>query len=193
MTSTDIPRERASSKLYPRYNHTRTVTRAIHITTGTNTALMSSANLAMGGLVAFASSTRAIILARVVSEPTCVALNLSTPSPFIVPVLTLSPGCFGIGMLSPVSMDSSTYDFPSITTPSTGIASPGFIITTSPTFTDSTETSTSSPFRSKVAVLGARSISLLTASVVLLLETASKYFPTVIRVRIIAQDSKYRS
>ena len=45
----------------------------------------------------------------------------------------------GIG--SPVSIDSSTADAPSVTTPSTGIRSPGFTITRSSTSTASTATS----------------------------------------------------
>ena len=51
-------------------------------------------------------------------------------------------------------------------------------------------TVTSAPSRSRVAVLGASFIRLLSASVVLPLERASSILPTVIRVRIMAADSK---
>ena len=44
-----------------------------------------------------------------------------------------------------------------------------------------------------MAVLGARSISLVMASLVFPLALASKNLPKVIRVKIIAADSKYRS
>lgn len=51
-------------------------------------------------------------------------------------------------------------------------------------------TVTSAPSRTSVAVLGASFIRLLRASVVLPLERASSILPTVIRVRIMAADSK---
>ncbi len=57
--------------------------------------------------------------------------------------MTSSPGPFPTGMDSPVSMDSSTAERPSVTTPSTGIFSPGRTITRSPTSTSSTGTSIS--------------------------------------------------
>ncbi len=96
-------------------------------------------------------------------------------------------------MLSPVKADSSTKDCPSIITPSTGSESPGFIIIISPVLTNSTGTCSSIPFLSTVAVFGVKSISFLMASDVFLLERASKNLPSVISVRIMAADSKYRS
>ena len=55
-------------------------------------------------------------------------------------------------------------------------------------------TSLSSPFSvSRIAVLGDKSISFVIASPVFPLERLSRYLPTVISVRIIPADSKYRS
>ena len=52
------------------------------------------------------------------------------------------------------------------------------------------DTSISWPFRRIVAVFGASFMRLFRASVVLPLERASSILPTVIRVRIMAADSK---
>ena len=93
-------------------------------------------------------------------------------------------------MLSPVRADSFTALLPSSTTPSTGIFSPGRTTNTSPCCTCSMGTVTSAPLRSSVAVLGARFIRPFRASVVLPLERASNVLPTVIRVRMVAADSK---
>ena len=54
-------------------------------------------------------------------------------------------------------------------------------------------TGTSLPSRRRVAVLGASFIRLLRALVVLPLLRASSILPTVMRVRIMAADSKYSS
>ncbi len=97
------------------------------------------------------------------------------------------------GMLSPVTADSSTDDLPSITIPSAAADSPGFIINISPVTISLALITCSIPSLITVAVLGARSISFVTASLVLLLERVSRNFPTVIRVKIIPADSKYKS
>ena len=93
-------------------------------------------------------------------------------------------------MLSPVSADSSTALFPSIMIPSTGMLSPGRTAKISPTFTFSIETSVSLPSFNNTAVLGASFIRLFNASVVFPFERASSILPTVIRVSIMAADSK---
>ena len=103
---------------------------------------------------------------------------------------TASPGALSTGMLSPVRADSLTALVPSRTTPSTGIFSPGRTAKTSPRRTCPTGTVTSLPSRSRVAVWGASFIRLLRASVVRPLERASSILPTVMRVRIMAADSK---
>ena len=93
-------------------------------------------------------------------------------------------------MLSPVSVDSSTALLPSITTPSTGMLSPGRTRNTSSFATCSIGTVISAPFLSTVAVFGASFIRLLSASVVLPFERASSIFPSVMRASIMAADSK---
>ena len=77
-----------------------------------------------------------------------------------------------------------------MTTPSTGMLWPGRMMTMSPGSTSSTGTSSSTPLRSTTAVLGARSISLVMASLVLDLERASSHLPKVISVRMVAAPSK---
>ena len=56
--------------------------------------------------------------------------------------MTSSPAALPTGMLSPVTMLSSTAERPSTTTPSTAIFSPGRTRTTSPTATAAIGTST---------------------------------------------------
>ena len=103
---------------------------------------------------------------------------------------TSSPTPLSTGTLSPVKADSSTAPEPERITPSTGILSPGRTIKTSPFFTCSTGTATSVSSRSNVACWGESSIRERKALVVFPLERASNSFPTVIKVRIIAADSK---
>ena len=129
---------------------------------------------------------------KAVSRPTLVALYLINPVLLILAPITKLPTVFSTGMLSPVNIDSSIAVLPSITSPSTGNFSPGFTKTRSPTTTSSIGTSNSRPFRSIVAVFGANPIRALMACEVLPFETASKYFPSVIKVRITAADSKYK-
>ena len=107
--------------------------------------------------------------------------------------LTISPTDLSTGTLSPVNADSSNALFPSTIMPSTGILSPGLTTKISPFFTSSTEILTSAPSRITVVVLGARFIKLFSAFVVFPLERASSIFPSVIKARIIAADSKYKS
>ena len=96
-------------------------------------------------------------------------------------------------MLSPVRADSLTALFPSTMTPSTGMDSPGLTTKISPILIFSIGTVISFPAASNITVsLGESFIRLFKASVVLPLLLASNIFPTVIRVRIIAADSKYR-
>ena len=91
--------------------------------------------------------------------------------------MTASPAFFSTGRLSPVSMLSSTAVLPPVTTPSTGIFSPGRMRTVSPTTTSSTATSTSVSPRTTRAVLGASPTSALTAAAVRFFARASIHFP----------------
>ena len=126
----------------------------------------------------------------VVSSPTRVARHLRKPDWFTVAAETVSPAALSTGMLSPVRADSFTALAPSSTTPSTGMFSPGRTTKISPCCTWSMETSVSAPSRTTVAVLGASFIRPFRASVVFPLERASSILPTVMRVRIMAADSK---
>ena len=93
-------------------------------------------------------------------------------------------------MLSPVRADSFTALCPSVTIPSTGILSPGRTTNKSPTFTSSMDTAFSFPSTRITAVSGARFIRAFRAFVVFPFDFASSIFPTVIKVRIIAADTK---
>ena len=134
-----------------------------------------------------------IICASDVSRPTLTARHFIYPDLFIAAALTISPFALSTGTDSPVSADSSTALAPSITTPSTGILSPGYTRNISPTATSSAFTSIFFPSRTTRAVFGASFIRLFSAFVVRPFETASRSFPTVISAGIIAADSKYSS
>ena len=193
MTSTAMPNDSAPETGSPSASHTSAVTTAMAMTTGTNTPLMRSASLAIGAFELPASSTRRMICESVVSSPTRVARTFTNPRLLIVAALTASPSPRSTGMLSPVSADWSTLVCPLTITPSTGMLPPGRTSTMSPTATCSSGTVSSRPSRSTVAVLGRRSISRRIASPVLPLERVSRNLPSVIRARIMAADSKYRS
>ena len=163
---------------------------AIVITTGTKTPAILSAILAIGALLEPASSTRRIIWLMVVSSPTLDARIFKKPFWLMVAEIAVSPTSLYTGMLSPVMADSSRLDCPSSITPSTGTVSPGRTNTKSPFTSSSTGTITSLPSLKTFACFGAKSISFSIASLVFPLERLSKYFPTVINVRIIPADSK---
>ena len=199
ITNTAIPIDKANSNEYPRSNQVIVAIIAIAITTGTKTLLILSANLAIGALEELASSTNFIICDKTVSSPSFVTSNLKDPDLFILAPITLSPTFFSTGRLSPVSIDSSIDVRPSIIIPSVGMLWPGFTITISFKTNSSTGISTSSKIpvsllvlRTK-AVFGAKSISFLIASDVLPFALASKNFPSVIKARTTAADSKYKS
>jgi hypothetical protein len=113
-----------------------------------------SAISAMGAFEPCASSTSLMMRERTVSAPTFVARKVIEPFLLMLAPMTLSPGPFSTGMLSPVSMDSSTAVRPLATSPSTGIFSPGLTRRMSPSSTSSIGISTSAPSRTTVAVLG---------------------------------------
>ncbi len=160
------------------------------MTAGTNHAETRSAYRWMGALEAWASSTRRMICDSAVSFPTFSARTLRTPLRLMEPPITVAPNVLSTGMLSPVSMLSSTADSPSRTMPSVAIFSPGRTMNASPTVTSSTGTSTSTPLRTTRAVLACRSTSLRIASEVLPLALASRYLPNRMREMIIAEVSK---
>lgn len=81
-------------------------------------------------------------------------------------------------------------ELPSRITPSTGILPPGLTTIISPTIIFSKLSSISFPSLKTKAVLGAKLISLLIASLVFPFDFASKYFPTVINVSIVPASFK---
>ncbi len=123
-------------------------------------------------------------------DPTLVATKLKVPNLLIVPPITLSPVIFSIEILSPVTIDSSTVEDPSITFPSTGIFSPGFTIITSPSITSSTGIFISILFLITVAILGLSSINAFIASDVLCFAFASRSLPNITIVINTALASK---
>ncbi len=173
----------------PTAHQTANVSTAIPITVGTKMPATRSASRWMGALEPCASSTSRMIWARTVSFPTLVASNRNMPVLFSVAPITGSPGRFSTGMLSPVSMDSSTAEAPSRTTPSTGIFSPGRTTTRSPIRTSSTGMSASAPSRTTRAVFAWRPISRFIASDVRPLATDSRSRPSRISVMITAAVS----
>ena len=160
------------------------------ITTGTKTPDTLSAIFAIGALVAAASLTILMICESVVSSPMRVALHFKNPDWFMVAAFTVSPAVLSTGMLSPVRADSFTAELPSKIKPSTGMLSPGRTANISPILSSSTGMVCSTPSLMTLAVFGASFIRLLRASVVRPLEWASRVFPTVMRVSIMAADSK---
>ena len=95
--------------------------------------------------------------------PILVETNKKDPVLLIVPAVTSSPILFLTGIGSPVNIDSSTLDEPSITLPSTGIFSPGRTLIVSDNPTCSIAKLTSLPLRITNAVFGCSPISLLIA------------------------------
>ena len=126
----------------------------------------------------------------VVSRPTRVAVNRKLPVAFTLPPNTGSPGALSTGSDSPVSIDSSTADVPSTTSPSTAIRSPGRTMTMSPRCTSATGTSISEPSRTTRAVRGWRLMSRLIASDVRPRARDSSTRPSSTRAMIAAATSK---
>lgn len=115
---------------------------------------------------------------------------VKVPVVFSVAPISLSPGTWETGMGSPVSMDSSTSLPPSFRTPSTGIFSPGFTLSTSPVCTSFRGMSLSTPLGStRWAVAGARFIRALMASAVRDLAFSSSTWPRRLREMMMAAAS----
>ena len=148
------------------------------MTAGVKYALTRSARRAIGARRPCASSTMRTICCNTVSRPTRVARNSKLPVRFTVAPTTSSPGPFSTGRLSPVSIDSSTAERPSVTTPSVGIFSPGRTRIVSPGASASTGTSSCRPSaRTTRAVRARKPISFFMASVVRPFARASRSRP----------------
>ena len=189
ITSTLVNTLSAKEISLPAISHAAAVITAIVITTGTNTPATLSAVFEMGAFLFCASSTNLIIFARAVSLPILVTVTYITPLIFMLPPVTRLPSVFSIGRLSPVSIDSSALLSPFIILPSSGMLSPGFTITVSPTATSFVGTVISLPSRSTRAVSGDKRISFSTADAVLRLLCSSSCLPRATRVITTATDS----
>ena len=145
----------------------------------------------MGALSICASSTVLTILAKTVSSPTLVALISKMPVLFMVAPITLSPFCLVTGKDSPVIMDSSTDEAPSITSPSTGMISPALTITVSPTCRKDAFISISFPScDSKCALSDCNFINFCKVWFAFPFTCSSKYFPMRMNVINITAVSK---
>ena len=193
MTSTAVKMVRLNTTLWPLRSQAAPAARAISMTIGTKYPETTSARRAIGALEPWACSTSRTIWARAVSPPTRVARKTIEPFPLMLAPVTGSPAFFSTGMLSPVSMDSSTEVYPSTTSPSTGTFPPGLTRTRSPTSTSAIGISVSAPSWITSAVFGARPMSFLMACEVLPLDTVSRVLPSRMRAMMTAAVSKYRS
>ena len=175
----------------PRTIHATNVATAITITTGTKMPLIRSASRWIGALPPCARSTAVMIPANTVSAPTADVRTTSEPLPLSVPPMTGALIVRSTGILSPVTIDSSMVECPSMMMPSRGMRSPGRIMTRSPTTTSSMATSVGCPSRSTRAEGGRSSIRRCSASAARPLARVSRKRPTSTRVMIVAVVSRY--
>ena len=147
----------------------------------------------MGALAACASCTSSIILDSTVSPPTALTRMSMRPSPLMLPPVSAAPGALVTGSGSPVSIDSSSWERPSCSTPSTGTRSPGNTTTLSPTNNSSTGTSACSPFfKITCASAGRSACSARIAAVVWRLARVSSHLPNITKEITTAEASKYK-
>ncbi len=99
----------------------------------------------IGARSCWASSTRLMILPITVWLPTAVARTTTRPRTTTDPACTVVPSTTLTGRVSPVIADWSTMASPSMTRPSTGIATWSWTMTSSPICTVSIGTCTSVP------------------------------------------------
>ena len=126
-----------------------------------------SMNSCVFAFASWASSTRWMIRASVVSDPTPVARTRRKPPRETVPAKTWSPALFSTGIDSPVIEASSRAPVPPTTMPSTGTFAPFLTSTVSPVATCAAGTSTWTPSRSTTATSGATATSAASADRVL--------------------------
>ena len=127
-----------------------------------------------------------------VSCPTAVTRISTRPSPLIEPPVKAAPMVLDTGKGSPVSMDSSTWVWPSMSSPSSGKRSPGRTASRSPTRISATGTSTSPSSLIQCALSGRKACRARMASVVWRLARASSHLPNKTSVMTTAEPSKYK-
>ena len=180
----------ASRGAGPRSNHRTNAASATVMTTGTNTAAMRSARRATAALLPCACCTSRTICISTESAPTFSACMWKAPDWLTVAPTTASPGPTSTGMGSPVSMDWSMRERPSVTRPSTGTRSPGRTRSRSPGATASSGTASVSPPFTRWATRGRRSSRRRIAREVPARAWASSIRPSRIRTTITAAVSK---
>ena len=151
-------------------------------TTGTKMPEIRSASRCTSALPFCASSTSRAIWASWVSAPTRVASTTSRPPALTVAPATASPGRTSTGTDSPVSIEASTADEPSVTSPSVAIFSPGRTTNRSPTASSPTGMRRSTPPRRTATSLAPSSSSARSAAPACRLERASRYRPARMNV-----------
>ena len=151
MISTETAAVKAAVAPPPAPSQKPRVATASPITTGTKTPETRSARRCTSALPFCASSTSRAIWASWVSAPTRVARTTRRPPALTVAPTTASPGRTSTGTDSPVSIEASTADEPSTTSPSVAIFSPGRTTNASPTTSWSIGTRVSRPSRSRAA------------------------------------------
>ena len=119
------------------------VATASTMTTGTKIPDTRSASRCTCALPFWASSTRRAICASWVSAPTRVARTTSRPPALTVAPTTRLPGSTSTGTDSPVTIEASTAEVPSSTSPSVATFSPGRTTNLVPTTSSETGTRTS--------------------------------------------------
>ncbi len=121
----------------------KNVSTATDNTASTNQYATVSAMRCIGARERCACATSCTICASMLSSPSRSARTTRLPVPLSVAPITLSPTVLPTGTGSPVSIDSSIEERPSITVPSTGTFSPGRTRTRSPGWSAAISTSSS--------------------------------------------------
>ena len=190
-TVTAATRPNASLGSGPQIDQATNARTATRTTRGTNQLATRSARRWIGARLRWASATICTMRASIVSRPIFSASMTSPPDRLMVPPMTRSPTSFVKGIDSPVTIDSSMADRPSMTEPSTGTFSPGRTRRRSPMPIRSRVTSSSEPsVLIRRAVLGARSSSARIAPEVCSRARSSSTWPSRTRTVMTAAASK---
>ena len=190
MISTATAAVNAAAAGCPVASQVTRVTRAMPMTTGTNTDEIRSASRCTGGLPACAATTSRASCASWVSAPTRVARTTSRPFALTPPPVTASPSPTSTGTGSPVSSEVSTAERPERTIPSAAIFSPGRTTNSSPAASSVAGTRTSWPFRSTATSLAPRASRARSAAPDRRLARASRSRPSRISTGTAAATSR---
>ena len=144
----------AATKSGEKIGGTSATATARYTTTGVYTRAKRLMKFSERDLLRLAFCTRSMILLAVDSPKPLVTRTRRSPVRFTQPDATSSPTPASRGTLSPVRATVSRLVWPSITTPSSAIFSPGRTTMTSPTATSPGSVATTSPSRSTYATSG---------------------------------------